>query len=109
MSVPSQNESWVIEEGDRIINLQAKFGLSYLTIKERLIYSLWVADYGLRNSGDLATAFDVDAGFKQTGLDAATFLQLPTTRLLFEQNDDQFKELYLKNFEDICNEIRSLH
>ena len=50
------NETWVIEEGDRIIQKKAHFGNNSLTEWESLVYSLWVADSGMRNAGDLDNA-----------------------------------------------------
>ena len=41
------NETWVIEAGDRVIQKKARHGFDSLTIWERLVYSLWVADYGM--------------------------------------------------------------
>jgi hypothetical protein len=57
------NETWIVEEGDRISQKKARLGFDRLTDWERLVYSLWVADYGMRNAGDLSTARDVYADF----------------------------------------------
>jgi len=38
------NETWVIEVGDRLIHKKARLGFDSLTDWERLVYALWVAD-----------------------------------------------------------------
>ena len=58
------SETWVIEAGDRVIQKKARVGFDRLTDWERLVYSLWVADYGMRNAGDLDTAKDVFPEFQ---------------------------------------------
>lgn len=45
------NETWLIEVGDRVIPKKARVGLNRLTDWERLIYSLWLADYAMWNAG----------------------------------------------------------
>ena len=56
MTVPSENETWLIEAGDEVIQKMAASGSDGLSLWERLVYCLWVADYGMRNAGDLDTA-----------------------------------------------------
>src|SRR5262245_50680771 len=101
------NETWVVEEGDRIIQKKARLGVDRLTDWERLVYSLWVADYGMRNAGDLDTARDVCADFQSVALHLATKLSLPTTCSAFVLNPDTLRERYFDLFEAVCTEIRS--
>ena len=53
MTVPIDNETWIIEDGDIVIRKIAEHGIDTLLPIELLIYCLWVADYGMRNAGDL--------------------------------------------------------
>jgi uncharacterized protein YegJ (DUF2314 family) len=101
------NETWVVEEGDRIMQKKARLGVDRLTDWERLVYSLWVADYGMRNAGDLGTARDVYAEFQSVALQSATKLSLPTTCSAFVLEQDTLKERYFELFEAVCAEIRS--
>ena len=38
---------------------------------ERLVYCLWVADYGMRNAGDLDTARDLYPDFQREAVELA--------------------------------------
>jgi uncharacterized protein YegJ (DUF2314 family) len=101
------NETWVVEEGNRIIQKMARVSIDGLTDWERLIYSLWVADYGMRNAGDLGTARDVYADFQSVALHSATKLSLPTSRSAFVLDPETLQEQYFDLFDAVCTEIRS--
>ena len=101
------NETWIVEEGDRIIRKKARLGPDRLTDWERLVYSLWVADYGMRNAGDIGTARDVYADFQSVALHAANVLSLPTTRRAFALARDTLQARYFDLFEAVWDEIRS--
>ena len=55
----TDNETWIIEAGDAVIQKEARLGIGRLTPWEALVYCVWVADYGMRNAGDLDTAEDL--------------------------------------------------
>ena len=101
------NETWIIKAGDRVIRKKARVGLHGLTSWERLVYSLWVADYGMRNAGDLDTARDVFSDFQSVALHAAGELSLPAARDALALASPVLQERYFDLFEAICNEIRS--
>lgn len=100
------SESWVIEAGDRVIQKKARVGFDRLTDWERLVYSLWVADYGMRNAGDLDTARDVFPEFQSVGLRAAESLALPVTREAFALAPRALAERYFDLFEAVCSEVQ---
>jgi len=52
-----ENETWIVERGGQIVEKMTDAAHQPLTDLERLIYCLWVADYGMRNTGDLETAW----------------------------------------------------
>jgi hypothetical protein len=106
MAVPTDNETWVIEAGDDIIHKKAKAGVASLTPKERLIYCLWVADYGMRNAGDLGTASDVYQGFQKEGAEAAKSLSLNFAHATFTLPEENFQREYFARFERLCDEIK---
>lgn len=101
------NETWVVEEGGRIVQKQAKVGLDGLTEWERLVYALWVADYGMRNAGDLDTARDMYADFQSVALRSAAKLSLSTTGSAFTLDPDTLQQRYFDLFDAVCAEIRS--
>ncbi|OWK38427.1 hypothetical protein [Fimbriiglobus ruber] len=101
------NETWVIEEGDRVIQKKARHEFEHLATWERLVYSLWVADYGMRNAGNLGTARDVFTDFQSIAFHAADALSLPITRDAFGLPPGTLEERYFDLFEAVCDEIRS--
>jgi hypothetical protein len=104
---PIDNETWVIETGDTIIAKMASNGLGILTPWERLVYCLWVADYGMRNAGDLDTAVNVNAEFQSEGRRMAEELSLPRTLEAFAMTQSMLEREYFGRFELICDEIRN--
>ena len=100
------NETWVIEEGDRVIRKRAGLGVDRLMTWERLVFALWVADYGMRNAGDLDTARDVYPDFQSAALRAARTLSLPVTCDAFALAPKVLKERCFDLFEKVCDEIR---
>ena len=101
------NETWVIEEGATVIEKKARCGLENLTPWERLVYSLWVADYGMRNAGDLITAKDVHADFQSMAIQSAEALTLPVTRAAFSLEPADLQAEYFDQFDAICEEIKN--
>ena len=101
------NETSIIEEGDRIIQKKASQGFDCLTDWERLVYSLWVADYGMRNAGDLDTATNVYAEWRSVAIRAAEALALPAKRAAFSLAPNVLEEHYFDLFDSVCGEVRS--
>lgn len=107
MSFPSENKTWVIEEGDRVIRKKADTGAGSLTSYERLVYCLWVADYMMRNTGDFANAVDMYPDFQTDASSLAGQLSLPITRETFSLSQCILQREYFDRFEAVCQEIRS--
>jgi hypothetical protein len=55
----TKNIKRFLEEGNKVICKKTHVGLENLTPWERLVYCLWVADYGMRNAGDLNAALEM--------------------------------------------------
>ena len=106
MSAPSENEDWIIDAGDEIITKKASVGMAALSAMERLVYCLWVADYGMRNAGDLATAHDLYPGFQREAADLAQELSLPFTSESFSLPAAAFQQQYFQRFDRICHELQ---
>jgi len=106
MNVPTNNGTWVIETGDTVIRKKARGGIACLSPWEMLVYCLWVADYGMRNAGDLDTAVDVYAEFHLNARRIAAVLSLPLTHEAFSMSQSDLEREYFGRFESICNEIR---
>jgi hypothetical protein len=106
MRAPSDNETWVIEAGDPIIRKKTRGGIGCLSPWETLVYCLWVADYGMRNAGDLGAAADVYAEFHSNARRIAEALSLRLTHEAFLLPQSDLEREYFNRFDSICNEIR---
>lgn len=106
MSTEFDNETWLIEFGDEVIQKKARFGIAELTPVERLTYCLWVADYSIRNGGDLAAANDLYEPFQTEAVHFAGILGLSFTVESFLLPRGSFASEYFKRFERICLEIK---
>jgi hypothetical protein len=102
------NETWIIESGDRVIQKKAKKGIGSLTLLEKLVYCFWVADYGMRNAGDLDTAYDLYADFHSEASQASKELNLQSTYEVFSMSKPNLERAYFDRFDSICNEIRNI-
>ena len=107
MSAPSENETWIIDAGDNVIQKKATDGISSLSPHERLTYCLWVADYGMRNAGDLDTACDLYPDFQQTAAQLARELSLPFTAESFSLAQAALQEQYFQRFDRLCDELKN--
>jgi hypothetical protein len=106
MNLPTDNESWIIDAGDVIVRKRAHAGIGCLSPIERLIYCLWVADYGMRNAGDLEAARDVYADFQREAAKLARELRIQHSLSAFSLAAPDLQREYLERFDDICNELR---
>jgi hypothetical protein len=106
MNIPSDNETWIIEAGDEVIQKKAREGANSLSPTERLIYCLWVADYGMTNAGDLTTAQDLYADFQAEAMQIAKDLCLPKTYAAFALPKADLQHQYFDLRDEICQEIR---
>jgi len=102
------NETWLLEAGHRFLEEDPTDGPDADEAIKRLIWCLWVADYGMRNAGDLETSRDLNASFKHQGHQSAKTLDLPRTSAAFALPDDEFEQNYFAFFDTICDEIRPL-
>ena len=106
MSAPSENESWIIDAGDQVIRKKASVGVAALSRRDRLIYCLWVADYGMRNAGDLSQAHFLHPTWQQDAVQMASDLSLEFTRDSFSLPKAVLQQRYFERFERICTEVR---
>jgi hypothetical protein len=106
MPRPSDNEDWLIEIGDAIIQKKGRHGWDGITPLEKLVYCLWAADYGMRNAGDLSTAGDVYSDFHSEGRRLAEKLALSRTGELFALKLAKLEAEYFNQFEAVCDELR---
>lgn len=101
------NEEWIVAAGDAVIQKRCDSGIESLTPVERLTYCLWVADYSLRNAGDLETARDLAPEFQRDAATLAAHLGLRFTQESFALPRTSLESEYFTRFDDICREIRS--
>ena len=101
------NETWLLATGEGINRKKAALGSASLSLPERLTYCLWVADYAMRNAGDLATARDLHPSFLKEGRSAAEELGLPRSASAFSLSFDDLERQYFSLFEEVATEIRA--
>ena len=97
----TDNEAWIIDAGDAIVRKRAARGPHALSLLERLIYCLWVADCGMRNAGDLTTASDLYAAFDVEAAKLSQLLGLGITRTAFALSRSELEPQYFQLFEEI--------
>ncbi len=106
MDADLENETWIVERGAQVIEKMTDAARQPLTNVERLIYCLWVADYGMRNAGDLETAEEVYPQFHAEGATLARSLGLPKASSLFSLAALEFENSYFELLTDVCLEIQ---
>ena len=106
MTFPTDNENWAIEIGDMIIQKRACGGMASLSPWEKLVYCLWVADYGMRNAGELETAAEVYADFHSEARRVAAELCLRRAQEAFSLDPADLAHEYFDRFESICDEVK---
>jgi hypothetical protein len=100
------NETWIIEAGGDVIEKELSAGLDTLDAWERLVYCLWIADYGMRNAGDLDAAFDIYDAFLTEARKASSELGLVGCYGAFSLSPSELEARYFDLFDSLCNEIR---
>jgi hypothetical protein len=102
---PFDYESWLLDATEPVLRREIEVGASALAGWERALYCLWVADYSMRNAGDLGSAYDLASDFKSAGLAAARTTDLRAMASLFELDDVEFARQYAGSFDEVCREL----
>ncbi len=100
------NEIWILDVTDPVIEKKVAQGYPSLNSVEKLIYCLWVADYSMRNAGDLVAAGDLYTVFQEDGRRAAEELHLSHAAYAFSLPESELEQRYFDLFDDLCSEIR---
>ena len=103
---PTNNETWVVEVCGDVVERQASVGYDALSLKERLLYWLWWADYMMRNAGDFENAGALDRNFQSEAAVLARQLGLRFTEETFSQSRADLERRYFDLFDRLCDEIR---
>lgn len=100
------NETWLIEFGDKIIEKKSEVGIEVLTDYEKAIYCLWVVDYSIRNSGTLDAVEDLyPRALVEFESFSAKHKWLPKLSLMEIVSS---QESYYQNYDVLCNGLRSV-
>jgi len=103
----SDNEDWIVDAGASVIEKKSATGASSLSPTERLVYCLWVADYGMRNAGDLAGGRQIHSEFQQEAARLSETLGLEFTHASFSLPGPVLQAEYFERFDRICDEIKN--
>ena len=107
MTTSFEYETWLIETGDTVIRKRAQSSGANLSSHEKLIYCVWVADYGMRNAGDLETARELYPSFQSEACTLARDLSLQHTLDTFSLSESELCSQYFDRFEGVCNELKN--
>lgn len=104
----TDNETWLIDEGNRIILKKSSEGFDSLLSLEKAIYHLWVVDYAVRNSGTLAPILELN---KDSVSQLSSFARNNGCRRLYTmmelaKDEKNFCNNYYRNFDDACADLR---
>jgi hypothetical protein len=102
-----ENETWIVERGGSVAERIADSPGQFISHLDRLIYCLWVTDYGMRNAGDLESARDLYPAFQSEGASLASALGLAKTRVLFSLPTSDLEEKYFELLSDVCSELQA--
>lgn len=100
------DQTWLIDVGHDIIERKRSQGVEALTPRERLIHCFWIADYSMRNAGDLAAAQDLDPLYLLDAAQAASALDLPLAGAMFGLSEGELERRYFDLFDGVCAELR---
>ncbi|WP_034161456.1 hypothetical protein [Sphingomonas sp. ERG5] len=100
------NQTWLIDAGHDIIEKKRAHGVDALVPRDRLIHGFRVADYSMRNAGDLATARDLDPRYLADARAAAMVLGLPRAIAAFGLSEGELERRFFDLFDGICDELR---
>jgi hypothetical protein len=106
-STDNELETWIVEVGGDVVEKEAAHGWAALTSLEKLINCVWVADYGMRNAGDLRTAADVYSPFQEEAASLALDLGMPRTHAAFALPTTDLEGRYFDLLSGIVDEIET--
>jgi hypothetical protein len=107
VNVDLENETWIVERGGDVVERMADPTAKPISELERVIYCLWVADYGMRNAGDLDTAIDLYPAFQTEGMTLARTLGLAKTSGMFSLGTGKLEKRYFELLTDVRLELQS--
>lgn len=105
------NETWLIEIGDEIIEKKASLGYESLNKLEQSIYCFWVIDYAVRNSGSLEPIDEIyPSAMDELKNNAHSNKWSHLLKLLATSLDQEsFCNDYYELFESACSDVRSAY
>ena len=102
------NETWLIEEGKRIVEKKSHEGFESLSSLEKAIYDFWVIDYAVRNSGTLEPIRELSENsisrlkeFAENN--SCNYLY---SMLKLAKDEKTFCNTYYQNFNNACKDLR---
>ena len=106
----ADNETWLIDEGDKIIGKKSRENYESLTSLEKAIYCFWVIDYAIRNSGTLEPMREIHKGsiVLLNEFAKSNNCNELCSMLAIADDEDAFCENYLERFDEACNDLRNL-
>jgi hypothetical protein len=104
------NETWLLDEGSKIVGKKSVEGYESLTRLEKATYCFWVIDYAIRNSGTLEPMRELH---KSALAELVEFSKNNNCKnlssMLTIDNEKVFCEEYLERFEKACQDLHDLY
>jgi hypothetical protein len=102
------NETWLIEEGKRIIEKKSREDFDSLSSLEKAISDFWVIDYAGRNSGTLEPIRELS---ENSISKLKEFAKNNNCRHLYSmlklaKDENTFCNTYYQNFTNACKDLR---
>jgi hypothetical protein len=98
-------ETWIVDVGGDVVEKVSERGRAALAPLEKLIYCVWVADYSMRNAGDLVAASDLYSQFQEEAAALALELVLPRTYAAFALSKTDLEARYFDLLSGMVHEI----
>jgi hypothetical protein len=102
--LPSNNEHWIVDAGAAVIEKKSATGAASLSLIERLVHCLWVADYGMRNAGDLTGGRQIHSQFQEDAARLSETLGLEFTHASFSLTPSVLQAEYFER----CGRLTSV-
>lgn len=102
------NETWLINESDRIINKKSSDGYKSLSDLEKAVYCFWVVDYSVRNSGTLQPMLDLNEHSISELIKFSEEYKCNNLHFMMELSNHEttFCENFYKHFDNACEDLR---
>jgi hypothetical protein len=104
------HETWLIDEGSKIVGKKSVKGYESLTSLEKAVYCFWAIDYAVRNSGTLEPMRELHKSARAELIEFSKNNNCKNLSSMLAVEDEKvFCEAYLERFEKACQDLHDLY